>query len=91
MGFWMSEQCALVRLVGDSAAPLMDRIRALKQLDHPPLAMLRRLLVNSKTRRVPVPAKLKAVAALAYARELQERKVQNALRSEEKRPNPLGI
>ncbi len=93
MGFWMSGRCALSRLIEDDDAPVMARIRALEQIEHPPLAMLRRLLVNSRTRQRPVPSKLKAVAALAYARELELKKRRDAyrIRSDEHHPNTLGI
>ncbi len=93
MGFWMSERCALSRLVEDEAAPIMARVRALEQIEHPQLAVLRRLLVNSKTRKTPVPSKLRAVAALAYAKEmgLRERRKALEIRMADLRDNPLGI
>jgi len=91
MGRWMSTQTALTRLVEDDDAPVMARVHALEQIAHPQLAVLRRLLV--KTRQKPVPSKLKAVAALAYAQELQLRRIR---RERNKRigdtsNNPLGI
>jgi hypothetical protein len=39
---FMSVSTALSRLVEDDAAPVGSRVRALRQLDHPPLALLRR-------------------------------------------------
>lgn len=93
MGLWMSKRTALTRLVEDDDAPVMARVRALEQLEHPQLAVLRRILVNSKTRQKPVPSKLRAVAALAYSREIQLRKIRNERRRRmpDTRDNPLGI
>lgn len=83
---------ALARLVEDDGAPVGSRVRALRQLDDPPLSMLRRLLVESAKRTVPVPARLKAVAALAYARELQLRKHRpHKRKTAEHSANALGI
>jgi hypothetical protein len=59
-------------------------------IEHLQLAMLRRLLVNSKRRTKPIPSKVKAVLALAYARELHLRKARQARRALI-RDNPLGI
>ncbi len=74
MGLWMRKQTALARLVEDEAAPIMARVRALEQIEHPALAMLRRLIVESRTpRNKPTPAKLRATAALRYAREWEAR------------------
>ena len=95
MGLWMSEQTALTRLVEDDEAPIMARCSALQQLKHPELAMLRRLLVETKTRKKPVPSRLKALASLAYARELElkrMRKLQKAQTTKAtKSDNALGI
>ncbi len=93
MGRWMSSQTALSRVVLDADAPTAARVRALEQIEHPKLAMLRRLLVNSKTRQTPVPSRLRAAAGLAYAKEIELKKRRDAfrMRSEELRPNPLGI
>jgi hypothetical protein len=88
---FMSVSTALARLVEDDAAPVGSRVRALRQLDHPPLALLRRLLVDT-TRTVPIPSRLKAVATLAYARELQLRKHRPRKRkSADSLVNALGI
>jgi hypothetical protein len=88
---FMSVSTALSRLVEDDAAPVGSRVRALRQLDHPPLALLRRLLVDT-TRTVPIPSRLKAVATLAYARELQLRKHRPRKRkSADSSVNALGI
>ncbi len=93
MGRWMSTQTALTRLVEDEDAPVMARVHALEQIQHPELSVLRRLLVNSKRRQKPVPSKLKAVAALAYAKEMELRNVRQArkTRMDWPRHNALGI
>jgi hypothetical protein len=89
---FMSVSTALARLVEDDAAPLMARCKALRQLDHPPLALLRRLLVDTAKRTVTVPSRLRAVAALAYARELQLRKHRpHKQKSADNSVNALGI
>jgi hypothetical protein len=89
---FMSVTTALARLVEDDAAPVGSRVRALRQLDHPSLSMLRRLLVETSKRTVPVPSRLKAVAALAFARELQLRKHRPRKRkSADSSVNALGI
>lgn len=61
---------ALKKLAENDEAPTMARVSALKQIPHPPLALLRRLLV----RPVPVAPRLYAIAALAFAREMKLRK-----------------
>ncbi len=93
MALLMSKQTALTRLVEDDDAPVMARVRALQQIEHPELAVLRRLLVNSKTRQKPVPSKLKAVAALAYAQEMELRNIRKARKTSMDWPrhNALGI
>lgn len=95
MARWMSETTALTRLVEDDEAPIMARCRALQQLKHPELAVLRRLLVETKTRQKPIPSRLKALASLAYARELElkkMRKLQKAQTTQNtKSDNALGI
>jgi hypothetical protein len=88
---FMSVSTALARLVEDDNAPQMSRCKALRQLDHPPLALLRRLLVDTAKRAVPVPSRLKAVATLAYARELQLRKHRPRKRKIVENSNALGI
>jgi hypothetical protein len=89
---FMKVSCALARLVEDANAPVGARVRALRQLDHPSLALLRRLLVDTAKRAVPVPSRLFAVATLAYARELQLRKHRPSKRkSADSSINALGI
>jgi hypothetical protein len=72
---FMLASTALCRLVEDASAPVGARVRALRQLDHPTLALLRRLLVDTDKRAIPVPSRLLAVAALKYAHEVQLRKI----------------
>jgi hypothetical protein len=92
---FMSPETALRRLVEDTAAPVLARCEALRQLAHPPLCLLRRLLVDTSKRAEPVPARLRAIAALAYAREVQLRKHQPAKtgrrQQQEKPSNALGV
>jgi hypothetical protein len=89
MAKFMTVRTALCRLIEDEAAPVNSRCHALRQLDRPPLALLRRLLVETK-RLVPVPANLKAIAALAYAKELAMRKLKPRKRKAVE-SNSLGI
>jgi hypothetical protein len=95
MGKWMSEITALTRVVEDPDAPVMARCKSLKSIPHPELAVLRRLLVETKTPRAkPVPSKLKALAALAYAKEMQLKKIRSQQRKLNKPTgsgNALGI
>jgi hypothetical protein len=74
---FMSVETALQRLVEDDAAPIGARVRALRELPHPSLKMLRRLIVDTKTRKRPVPAKVRSLATLRYAEEMR---LQNARR-----------
>ena len=96
MGLWISARRALLRLVEDDAAGILQRVKALQQVEHPPLILLRRLLVESKTPRAkPVPAKLKAVATLKYAREIELRRMRKLQKRQDKTQgsvtNALGI
>jgi hypothetical protein len=92
---FMKVSTALARLVEDDAAPVGARVRALRQLDHPPLVLLRRLLVDTAKRAIPVPPRVKAVAALKYAHEVQLRKIRASKGGRRPRQesvtNPLGI
>ena len=47
---FMQPETALARLAEDDQAPVMARVQALRQLVHPPLCLLRRLLVDSAKR-----------------------------------------
>jgi hypothetical protein len=84
----------LKRLVEDDSAPCAARVLALKQIDHPPLCLLRRLLVKT-ARTKPVPSRLLALAALKYAREVAFRKLRPVKKTAQadNRPggNALGI
>lgn len=92
MGLWMSKHTVLSRLAEDPAAPIMARVRALEQIEHPELAMLRRLLVDSKTpREKPVPAKVRALASLKYAREIELRRLRKLAKTKSAETNALGI
>jgi hypothetical protein len=89
----MSPTAALKRVVEDEDAPCAARVLALKQIVHPPLCLLRRLLVKTSKRIKPVPSRLLAVAALKYAFEVQLRKtrpVRPRLAGNDQ-PNLLGI
>jgi hypothetical protein len=91
----MSPKTALARLVEDDGAPVGSRVRALRQLEHPPLILLRRLLVDTAKRTIPVPSRLKAIATLKFATEVQLRKHRKAAKIEPRRKNnganALGI
>ena len=89
MAKFMSPETALARTVEDEKAPIMARYRALQQLAHPSLNMLRRLLVQHKegskasknaNRKKPVPPRILALAALRYAEEI---KLQNFRREQQ--------
>ena len=88
---FMLPETALARLVEDEDAPVRARVQALEQLAHPPLCLLRRLLVDTTKRVKPVPSKVLALAALKYAGEVQFRKIQAAKTAKAKEPNALGI
>jgi hypothetical protein len=86
---YMLASTALARLVENENASPNARCDALRQLDHPPLALLRRLLVESDKRFTPVPVRLKSLATLKYARELGLRKLKPKRKAVES--NSLGI
>ena len=67
----MRPETALARLVEDTGAPVGLRVQALRKISHPTLAMLRRLLVEGTDH--TAPSRLRAVAALAFAREIELR------------------
>jgi len=87
----MLPETALARVVEDDQAPIRARVKALEQIAHPSLCMLRRLLVNSAKRKKHVPSKVRALAALKYAREVQLRKIEAAKKVPTISDNPLGI
>src|SRR5260370_23522323 len=72
---FMQPETALARLVEDEGATVADRVSALKMIPHPALCMLRRILHRSRTDSTCVPSRLLAAAALAYAKEVQVRKM----------------
>lgn len=95
---FMSADTALKRLVEDTQAPVLARCDALRQLAHPPLCMLRRLLAIPRSltelakRKKPIPPRLRAIATLKYAQELQFRKLKGGQRKKQDVPsNALGI
>jgi hypothetical protein len=94
MSKFMSPRSCLARLVEDEEAPVGLRVQALKQIVRPPLVMLRRLLVDTAKRTTPVPAKLRAVAAIRYATEVQLRKIRPVRQpklTQDDQSNALGI
>ena len=93
MGLWMEPRVALLRLVDDPKAPVMARVRALQAVEHPPLALLRRLLTKPRKlfREKPVPSKLIAVATFKYKQEVALRQIRKERKARPARPNALGI
>lgn len=81
---------ARAKIIEDNAAPIRMRINALKEISKPPLAMLRRLMVEKP---VPVPPRLKALARIRYVQEVERRNIKTG--QNRKKPklanNPLGI
>jgi hypothetical protein len=100
MSYLMTPELVLARVVADEKAPVADRVTALKMLEHPALLMLRELLVvempNKRKRdpnrpmRKPVPAKLRSLAAIKYAREVRLRQGLKVKVGAET-GNPLGV
>jgi hypothetical protein len=88
---FMLATTALRRPVEDDNASITVRCDALRQLDHPALSLLRRLLVDTAKRITPVPSRLKSMAALKYARELALRKLKPRKHKAAGEPNSLGI
>ena len=86
MSKFMKPETALARTVEDEKASTLARYKALEKLLHPPMELLRRLLVDSKKRNKPVPHRLRALASFKYAVEVQHK---NA-RRERKRTRPIG-
>jgi hypothetical protein len=94
MGLFITAERALWRLIENEDAGIMQRVRALQQAKRPPLILLRRLIVDSKTPRTkPVPAKLKALATLRYAQEFELRRLRRLKKVQQNKPsdNALGI
>jgi histidine ammonia-lyase len=97
MAKFMSPETVLARTVEDEKAPIMARYRALQQLAHPSLDMLRRLLVQhndgskasqAAKRKKPVPARIRALASLKYAAEIKAQNFRREQRVAEKKNNP---
>ncbi len=92
MAWLMEPETVLERVVDDPKAPVRDRVEALRMLEHPPLLLLRRLLVqpvphmqhSPRPPEKPVPPKLRSLAALKYAREVRFR--QDRARAKAKSP-----
>ena len=93
---------ALERIVENESVPVRLRYQALKEMSHPSLDMLRRMLVQhngvSKAslrakRKKPVPPKLLALATLRYKEEMHLRDVRLTLQRKRRVPstNALGI
>jgi hypothetical protein len=95
MSKFISPRSALVRVVEDDEAPVGLRVQALKQIAHPPLVMLRRLIVDTSKRTTPVPPKLRALATIRYAHEVAFRKIRSvktkAAQDNQPNGNALGI
>jgi hypothetical protein len=93
MSIWMKPEAALLRLAEDNDAPVGSRVRALKLVLHPPLSLLRRLLVEPKTpREKEIPSRLRAAATLIYAKEMALRRIRKQHKKEQgAETNALGI
>jgi len=105
MSKFMRPETALQRLVEDDHAPAKSRCEALRQLKNPPINMLRRMLARTAKRKKPLPARLRALAALRYAEIMKakqlNREVRNAVtplgpmndivKPRPTQPNALGI
>ena len=77
---------ALTRVADDPKAPLGLRVRALASLQHPQIAMLLRIMRHPKT-----PAKLRALASLAYAAEIKRREKEKNKSMQHESVNSLGL
>jgi hypothetical protein len=81
MGWFLTPEQALARVVADENAPVKDRVTALGMIEHPALELLRPLLVRSmphlqrspRPPKKPIPAKLRSLAAIKFAREVRFR------------------
>ncbi len=88
----MTPRMARVKIIADDNAPVRLRIQALKEVNRPPLAMLRRLIADTAKRTKPVPPRLKALALMRYAHEAEKRKIKTgAPKKSTAIPNALGI
>ena len=106
MAWLMTPETVLERVVADEKAPVRDRVEALRLLEHPPLKMLRRLIVqpvpslqcSPRPPQKPVPPKLRSLAAIKYARETRYRQEKARTKSltgtrvdDADTSNPLGV
>jgi hypothetical protein len=93
MSKFISSRQALIRVLEDDKAPTKLRIEALRQIPHPPLCVMRRLIAETATRVTPVPSRLKAIVTLAYVREMAFRKAfgKSKAKTETAQVNALGI
>jgi len=77
---------ALTKVAEDEKAPIGLRVRALESIDRPPAAVLLRIMRHPQT-----PAKLRALASLAYAAELKRRAKQKDTNMHNKSALLLGL
>ncbi len=86
----MRPETALARTVDDETLSASVRCKALEKLEHPPLELLRRLLVRSKKRKQQ-PSRLVALASLKYAIEIKRKNARRELKKTWHGHNALGI
>ena len=100
MSKFMKISSALSTVVDDEAVPAKMRLEALRQLPHPGLNLLRRLLVEHKPGsksaqrskyKKPVPRTLRALAALRFVQEWRRAQLRRARGKSSSASNPLGI
>ena len=92
MAKYMTPRLARARVIADEHAPVRLRLRALKEIEHPPLTMLRRLIADTTTRTKPVPSRLRALALMRYVQEVEYRKIKTGKPTKTSvPPNALGI
>lgn len=88
----MRPETALARTVEDEGLSVPLRYKALEQLEHPPMELLRRLLVRSKKRQTVPPNRLVALASLKYAVEIKRKNARREFKRIKKiGHNALGI
>jgi hypothetical protein len=92
MAKFMTPRMARVQIIADENAPVRLRIQALKEVHNPPIAMLRRLVAVTAARKLkPVPSRLRALALMRYAQEVERRKIKVGHPVKKATVNPLGI
>ncbi len=87
----MKPETALARTVEDERLSALVRYKALEQLEHPPMELLRRLLVRSKKRKKPLPGRLVALASLKYAIAVRRKNARRELNRTHHGANLLGL